>query len=177
VTKIFYHRGWSGINIEANPEKYGKFLKNRPRDINLNVAIGKKSEFSKFYIMTSSAMSTLDKCLADSMVQSGSAQIKRVVEIAVTPLREIIDSYADSPIDLLNIDIEGMDLDAVESLDFPTLPAQKWPKWISVENVMPLKNTLQMGSVTFLQQFGYGINCVLPHVTILKSPFVEVSPK
>src|ERR1039457_5849033 len=38
-TYIFYKRGWRGINIEPNPASFRAFLKYRPRDINLNVAV------------------------------------------------------------------------------------------------------------------------------------------
>ncbi|MEI7747230.1 MAG: FkbM family methyltransferase, partial [Actinomycetota bacterium] len=40
VTKAFYERGWSGINIEPLQKHYEELLLERPRDINLQVAAG-----------------------------------------------------------------------------------------------------------------------------------------
>ena len=39
-TRLFYERGWRGINIEPTKENYKKFLQQRPKDINLDWAIG-----------------------------------------------------------------------------------------------------------------------------------------
>src|SRR2546422_7104389 len=39
VTQLFYERGWSGINIEPGPH-YADLAENRPRDVNLRVAVG-----------------------------------------------------------------------------------------------------------------------------------------
>ncbi|MEM1062808.1 MAG: FkbM family methyltransferase, partial [Planctomycetota bacterium] len=40
VTKAFYDRGWSGINIEAVPELAEKLTLARPRDVTLACAAG-----------------------------------------------------------------------------------------------------------------------------------------
>lgn len=40
VTKAFYDRGWSGINIEPLPHKYQLLKKYRTRDININLGAG-----------------------------------------------------------------------------------------------------------------------------------------
>lgn len=42
VTKIFYDKGWQGINIEPNPRLYRLFEKSRKEDINLNIGISDK---------------------------------------------------------------------------------------------------------------------------------------
>ena len=39
VTKFFYDRGWSGINIEPINEHYKNLTKERPRDINLQIGV------------------------------------------------------------------------------------------------------------------------------------------
>ena len=40
VTKHFYDQGWSGVNVEPVERFHLKFVADRPRDINLNVACG-----------------------------------------------------------------------------------------------------------------------------------------
>ena len=50
VTKAFYLRGWNGINIEPLPDKYDRLIKERPRDINLKIGVGKSKGNSTLYI-------------------------------------------------------------------------------------------------------------------------------
>ena len=47
VTKYFYDLGWNGINIEPMPSCYRKLQEERPKDINLNLAVGKKSGYKE----------------------------------------------------------------------------------------------------------------------------------
>ena len=44
VTKHFHLKGWSGINAEPVDQYFEKLQAARPRDINLNVAIGVKGQ-------------------------------------------------------------------------------------------------------------------------------------
>ena len=39
VTRLFYERGWSGINIDANPTLIAEFAAERPKDTNVNVGV------------------------------------------------------------------------------------------------------------------------------------------
>ena len=49
MTKLFYERGWRGINIEPSPDVYEVLAADRPRDLNLNVGIGSKKEMLTFF--------------------------------------------------------------------------------------------------------------------------------
>ena len=40
VTRAFYDRGWNGINIEPMAEHFAQLKAGRPRDINLQAAVG-----------------------------------------------------------------------------------------------------------------------------------------
>ena len=40
VTRYFYDLGWHGINIGPVPDEHAKFVRDRPRDINLQLAVG-----------------------------------------------------------------------------------------------------------------------------------------
>ncbi len=43
VTKLFYLKGWHGINIEPQEKRHQLFVKKRKRDTNLNIGISSKS--------------------------------------------------------------------------------------------------------------------------------------
>ena len=49
VTRAFYDRGWSGINIEPVDAYWKRLHRERPRDVNLPLAVGAESgELSHF---------------------------------------------------------------------------------------------------------------------------------
>jgi hypothetical protein len=70
-TRLFYEKGCRGINIEANPDLLGDFMKYRPRDINLNVGIYENEAELDFYIMKDNTLSTFSKADYDLMVSNG----------------------------------------------------------------------------------------------------------
>ena len=39
VTKLFYDRGWSGVNVEPQADYYRKLVADRPRDTNLQLVV------------------------------------------------------------------------------------------------------------------------------------------
>src|SRR4051812_6946530 len=42
VTKLFYDKGWHGINIEPLKSLYDQLAAERPRDVNLQIGLGDK---------------------------------------------------------------------------------------------------------------------------------------
>ena len=71
-------------------------------------------------------------------------------------------------IDLLSIDIEGSDFDALISASFETLEPNKFPKFILVETPIPVRFAQTMDCIKYLENFGYELYCVLPMSSILK---------
>ena len=58
VTKAFYERGWSGINIEPSPKYYARLCAERARDINLPMAVSDREGELIFYDASESGRST-----------------------------------------------------------------------------------------------------------------------
>lgn len=170
ITKMFYDRGWTGINIEANPAKLEKFAQFRPLDINISAAIVSKNEPVELFIMSATSMSTVNPEVAKDLDEKTQTKILKKVVVPGRTLRSVFDEYVHQPVDFLTIDIESRDLEALKSLEFDSLPFERWPGWILLENTMPLAVTLKLDSVIFLLNKGYEIFCVLPHVVIMKVP-------
>ena len=59
VTKWFSDTGWSGINIEPNPERLRLLEAQRPRDINLGCAIGERAGTMPFYMFNGDGLNTI----------------------------------------------------------------------------------------------------------------------
>ena len=127
-TMLLYQKGWRGINIDINEFSINLFNFCRPDDLNLNFAVSDKNgEIDFYYQKKISALSTIKKSQSDLVFQG---KIKKKT-ISSQTLTQILDDskYKDKPIDFLDIDIEGADLDALKSLDF----SRYSPKLICVE--------------------------------------------
>ena len=130
-TKRFYDKGWSGINIEPNTRGFNLFLKERKRDINLNIGISKKEGSLNFYQMEPDLLSTFSKEDAIHNQKNGYALIKEK-KVKTTPLEKVLDKYAPKKeIDFFSVDTEGYDLEVLKSNNWKKYK----PKIIIVENV------------------------------------------
>jgi FkbM family methyltransferase len=138
VTRHFYERGWSGINVEPLAANSVELRKKRPRDINLELAVGEKDGAITFYeIGKWHGYSTTDPVLAAQHRKDG----LKVVEhrVPVRKLSAILDEHAAGRvIDFLKIDVEGTELSVLRGADL----RQHRPKIIVLESKMPV--TLNM---------------------------------
>jgi len=114
-TYLFYKKGWRGINIEPVPEQQLKFKKQRPADINIMCGIGTASENKDFYIMDPPTLSTYDRKTAENYIELGH-KIIRVDNVCFWSVSDLISKCGiKDNIDLLTIDIEGQELDIIQS--------------------------------------------------------------
>ncbi len=118
-TYNFYRRGWRGINIDAMPGSMAEFSRLRPRDINLEVGIAREPGTMRFFMFNDSALNTFDAELATSR-NRGQYRIVREAEVATDTLASILSTHmpANTIINLLSVDVEGLDLPVLESNDW-----------------------------------------------------------
>ncbi len=118
VTRHFYDQGWSGTNVEPTFRFYPLLCKARPRDINLQCAIGAGPGFATFYEFPKFAEnSTLERTVADRLAASNLAATPHDVE--VVRLADLCDMHVkDRTIDFMTIDVEGGELDVLQSGDW-----------------------------------------------------------
>lgn len=136
VTKAFYERGWKGVNIDPSPISYAKLIAARPRDVNLNIAVGGQKGSLTFYDVSVSGWSTLDKTVAMSHKANGTEVHER--EVDVRTLIDICETYAHGEIHFLKIDVEG-----AEDLVFEGMRFEKFRPWIVVVEAT-LPNSAQL---------------------------------
>lgn len=117
-TYKFYKRGWSGINIEPNYNKFHLFKNQRTKDINLNIGIGPREERSPFFIFDADTLCTFSKQSAENYKRLGH-KILEIKEVDLIPLKEVIAKYArNKNIDFLSVDTEGYDLEVLRTNDW-----------------------------------------------------------
>src|SRR3984893_5551214 len=118
VTRHFYDRGWSGVNVEPTFRFYPLLCEARPRDVNLQCAIGNGPRFATLYEIPDYAEnSTLDPAVADRLVAAELAATAHQVE--VVRLAEVCDLHVKGrTIDFMKIDVEGGELGVLQSADW-----------------------------------------------------------
>jgi FkbM family methyltransferase len=115
VTRAFYDRGWSGINIEPAGEHYECLVAERPRDINLRVVAGARAELRAFYLVPGTGLSTTEARVAERHADSGFKPIQEM--LPAMPLTGILESHRGQPIHFMKIDVEGGERGVLEGLD------------------------------------------------------------
>lgn len=114
--------GWTGLNIDADPEIIKTFRKARPKDICVNAAVSDTHEDVELTVFKGKAHNTIDP---EMLERKKDLVIDRVIRMTTRPLREILSEHLDEGrvIDFLNVDVEGVDLKALQSNDWDKFPA------------------------------------------------------
>ena len=125
VTKAFYLRGWHGINIEPQLEQIKLFYKDRPKDINLQMGIGKEKGNTTFYLD--------DQC--SSFIKKYANNSENITSIKIDNMSNICKKYVPkgTEIDFCKIDVEGGEKDVLLGYDFINYR----PKVFCIESTIP----------------------------------------
>jgi len=134
VTRVFYERGWSGINIEPLSENSALLRKKRPRDANLEIAVGEaEGEITFYEIGKWHGYSTTDAAIAAQHRKDGLAVVEH--RVSVMTLAAVLEEHAAGrAIDFLKIDVEGTELSVLRGADL----ARHRPRIIVLESKMPV---------------------------------------
>lgn len=119
VTKAFYDRGWSGINIEPLSAHYAALSEQRPRDINLECAAGSQEGEFQIWEGAVRGWATMDPSVVEHHLRNGHAGSWKAV--SVRPLRSICAEYVHKDVHFLKVDVEGAELSVLSSMDFETV--------------------------------------------------------
>ena len=122
-TFLFYQNGHRGVCVEADKSLIPHIERVRPGDkiINVGVSVTGEGE-ADFYIFNIKGLNTFDQGEAERRSQSGLFKIEEVVRVPLMTINKIIKENFKTFPDLLSIDIEGLDLDVLKTLDFKAYP-------------------------------------------------------
>tara|TARA_B100000508_G_scaffold5606_1_gene4376 strand:+ start:8319 stop:9044 length:726 start_codon:yes stop_codon:yes gene_type:complete len=133
-TFLLYKKGWRGINIDASSNAIELFKKYRSEDINLNVGVSDTEEVMTYYNFSHSGVNTFDAKHAQKKSDQVGNKLLGTKEIQCLPLKKILEEnfnkLPSQEIDVLDIDVEGLDLQVLTSNDWEKYQ----PKMILVED-------------------------------------------
>lgn len=120
-TAWFYRHGWSGINVEANPDLAAKLRRARRRDVTVNCGVGEGEGEMLFFRFNEPAVSTFSPELAaEYEARANDWKVIDRIPVSVRSLGGILEEFVPdgTSIDFLSVDVEGMDLEVLRSNDW-----------------------------------------------------------
>ena len=139
VSKLFYDKGWSGINVEPDPRHAIKLARDRARDLTVCIALGREdpkdpearnaaaalgSDFCKdrgsiFWLSADPASSSATKDYAGPHPMPWKVQRKGLSQLIDELVKAHPDRFNEEAINIhwLKIDVEGEERAVLESLD------------------------------------------------------------
>lgn len=121
VTKLFYDKGWHGINLEPNPMLLEQLQEHRPKDINLMLGIGDVPGKLNLRVYHSrdglEGISTLSRKMQKEYSYSKNQDTEKHtdIEIDIVTLKQVFDEHKPKHIHLLKIDVEGFEYEVLVS--------------------------------------------------------------
>lgn len=142
VTKRFYLKGWTGINIEPQEDRIKTFNRKRKKDINLQIGVSDKNTKMNLRIFGNQGLSTFSEEMKKNYskqreansydfdyTKEGTSNFKDV-EVSVKTLKTIFTEKNVKHIDFMKIDVEGFEYEVLSGNDW-----QKFrPKLLCIES-------------------------------------------
>jgi FkbM family methyltransferase len=130
------------------------FRAGRRRDINLELGVSDRAGLLKYHVFEEPALNTFDEKVAKSRVENTPYKLKRVIDVRVERLDDILTDNlpAGRDIDFLSIDVEGLDFKVLQSNDWQRFR----PKCVIVEALgTPLEQVRESEVYLFMARAGY----------------------
>jgi FkbM family methyltransferase len=150
---FFYLRNWKGICVDPNPELKNKYLKLRPKDDFINIAIGDSEEKIDYYLLKDkySSMNTFSfEFIKKHKIED---QIKKTLKIPTKSLETLLDEKLSSGdrLDFFDVDVEGYDLKVLKTNNW-----QKYrPKIVVVESDVSIDEDVKSELTDYLNSVDY----------------------
>lgn len=163
-TYRLYSMRSKGVCVEPNPILYKKLLKKRKRDICINAGVAfNQTNEALYYIFPEKlhGLNTFSKTDADfwgkkGNLEIGKAKIEKTIMMPLVNINDIIKKYLFPHPNLISIDVEGLDLEILKTIDFELFK----PDVFCVETLKHIENNKETKNndlINFLKDMGYFI--------------------
>lgn len=147
------------MNIDAMPGSMESFTRVRPRDTNIEAAISNNGGFLHYYMFNEPALNCFSAELAAGRDGLSWYKVQEVRQIETITLEEVLDRHlpTSQAIDFLNVDVEGMDLEVLQSNNW----IKHRPRVVLTEDLerTSLDTVLESPVATFMRDQGYSLSC------------------
>ena len=172
LTHNLYKRGWTGLNFDIDERNIKFFKIFRRRDSSFRMAISSsKGEVNSYIFSSGSGLNTLEKSWADkwSKLLGKDYIIKKLTK---TTLTSVVKKFKiQNKIDLLNIDVEGHEVEVLNGSDFKLFR----PKIITIEiHVKKTEDILKTKVFKILQKNKYELISHYYHTCFFKAVEFEI---
>jgi len=153
-TYALYGTGSRGVLVEPNPTLVAALIAVRPGDVVVpaGVGVGKSREADYYVIRDRWPLNTFSaEVVAELRKQSKEDPVEKVLKMPLVPVNELMATHFKTAPDLLSIDIEGLDLDVLRSMDFRA----HRPAAICAETKKPRTSHDDTAIARFLRSRGY----------------------
>jgi FkbM family methyltransferase len=160
VTKLFYDRNWSGINVEPNQKLIENLRQARPRDINLDIGLSSQAGQLKFRSYTN--IDGLSSFSQNAQDLTRSAHTNLAYEdsfVIVDSLANVLEQHRPTGhIHFLKIDVEGLELEVLLGNNWKKF--RPWTMCIERTNDQHISATILafLNGVQYQEVFFDGIN-------------------
>ncbi len=120
-TYAFYGLGSRGVLVEPNPTLTDALKRVRPEDVVVNAGVGvtDAAEADYYVIRDQWPLNTFSREEVDALRKKSNVDpVERVIKMPLIQINRLIKDHFGKAPDLLSIDIEGMDLAVLASMDF-----------------------------------------------------------
>lgn len=150
-TYLLYLAGATGVLVEPNPFMVKLLTETRPKDtvLGVGVAFSEEREADYFLIRERPQLNTFS--LEQVERYGGQKAIEKTIRVKLVPLVEIIEQNFDGAPDLLSVDVEGLDLEVLRSLDF----YRYRPAVVCTETLVHSEKGTVAGIFELLEERGY----------------------
>lgn len=166
-TYFFYQHGARGVLLEANPKLIPSLEVHRSGDRILNKAVSAKTgELLDFHILNLDGLSQIGD-ISDILEQNPNAKLEKTIPVETISVNDLMHDYLhdNAPV-ILNLDIEGLELQILESMNF-----EKYRPLFFIIEMIPYSQQLTVGIqnqeiLDFMQSKNYieyaftGINAI-----------------
>lgn len=125
VTKHFYDHGWHGINVEPLAQHIADLQRERPNDVNLQLAVGSTAGQLQLWEADVRGWATADSSVIEMHQAKGHQGQSHTVEVQT--MLQVCQAHAQDEIHFLKIDVEGFEAEVLRGADF-----QRYRPWIVV---------------------------------------------
>lgn len=161
-TYLFYKRGWKGVCIDPNPAMEDLYAFVRPRDLFLNLGVAEKDNVLEYTMFDDGAANTFSSDQSHKNTEEAKRKIVGKKLVTLMPLSVILDAYVPKgqKVDLLSIDVEGMDLEVLRSNNWKKYS----PKVVICEDLeFGFEGVGKSPVVVFLKGKGYRLSAKTPY--------------